>query len=68
MGWIKNKADGEKPPQHMPVLIRTADGQELTASYLKDVNKYVRNVNSWRKIKDGKYLPDKEVTEWKRHE
>lgn len=61
-----NTADSnKKPPQHKIVTVQLQDGTILKASWLKDVNKYVRNVNSWRIIDTGNYIKDSEVIGWK---
>lgn len=63
-GWHTNYAE-QKPPQHRVVDIMLKDGAVLNASFLKDINKYIRNVNRWRIIETGKYIDDKEVKQWR---
>lgn len=61
-----NTADSnKKPPQHKIVMVQLQDGTILRASWLKDVNKYVRNVNSWCIMDTGNYIKDSEVIGWR---
>ena len=55
----------DKPPQHKDVMIELQDGTILKASWLKDVNKYVRNVNSWKIADTGSYIKDILVKAWR---
>lgn len=55
----------QKPPQHKVVEVQLQDDSVVTASWLKDANKYVRNVNSWRVIGTGRYVKDSEVKAWR---
>ncbi len=43
---------------------RTADGAVHYGFYLKDANKYVRNVNRWRDTVTGTWYNDEVVTGW----
>ena len=54
-----------KPKQHHVVEILLRDGTVKRASFLKDINKYVRGVNSWRLADTGKYVPDGDVKGWR---
>lgn len=64
--WHMNyTGGGEKPPQHKVVDIQLQDDTIVSASWLKDINKYLRNVNSWRIIETGKYVKDSEVKAWR---
>lgn len=67
MEWTQNRIsdDGSKPPQHKEVEILIKGGKVLKASWLKDINKYVRNVNSWHIIGTGNYIKDSEVIAWR---
>ena len=62
--WILNTPE-QKPKQHVIVEIMTRDGRRLLAAFLKDINKYVRNVDAWKMVNDGKYLADREVKAWR---
>ena len=53
-----------KPKQAKPVLIVLADGSVHEGHYLKNANKYEKNVNRWRIYKTGKTVEDKEVVAW----
>lgn len=61
--WEINSKDN-KPPQFREVLIELKGGEIVKAYFLKNINKYVRGVNRWRLIGNGKYIPDKEVKKW----
>lgn len=66
-GWIDNSTvnSDKKPPQYKEVEVLVKGGKILRASWLKDVNKYVRNVNSWRIIGTGNYIKDSDVIGWR---
>ena len=53
-----------KPDQKVPVLIILNNGEVREGHWLKDINKYERNVNRWRIYKTGKTVPDEEVVAW----
>ena len=53
-----------KPKQGKPVLILLADGSIHEGHWLKNANRYERNVNRWRIYKTGKTVPDSEVIAW----
>ena len=65
--WIQNSLTDtkSKPPQHKEVEILVKGGEVLKASWLKDINKYVRNVNSWHIIGTGNYISDNAVIAWR---
>ena len=62
--WNDNTVKN-KPPQFRIVEIELLKGDIVQAYFLKDINRYVRNVNRWRLIGNGKYIPDKEVLKWR---
>ena len=59
-GWNENSTVdmNKKPKQHEKVEILVKGGEVLEASWLKDVNKYVR-------IGTGNYIKDSEVIAWR---
>lgn len=65
--WVMNyTSDGvQKPPQHEVVEVKLDDGTVAEASWLKDINKYIRNVNSWKLADSGKYVKDSKVKAWR---
>lgn len=68
--WYFNYAGqtAQKPPQNKGVEVLLQNGEVKKASWLKDINKYVRNVNRWRIIDTGKYVDDIEVKEWREYD
>ena len=66
-GWNENSTVdmNKKPKQHEKVEILVKGGDVLEARWLKDVNKYVRGVNSWHIIGTGNYIKDSEVIAWR---
>ena len=65
--WNENSTVdmNKKPKQHEKVEILVKGGEVLEASWLKDVNKYVRGVNSWHIIGTGNYIKDSDVIGWR---
>lgn len=65
--WVNNSVTdaSRKPPQHKEVEILVRGGKVLRATWLKDVNKYVKNVNSWHIIGTGNYIKDSDVIGWR---
>ena len=53
-----------KPKQLVPVLMILEDGSVEEGHWLKDINKYERNVNRWRIYRTRKTVPDNEVIAW----
>lgn len=53
-----------KPKQKIPVFIILTNGEIYEGHWLKDINKYERNVNRWRIYKTGKTVADEEVLAW----
>jgi len=63
------------PPSTKPIVFRTGFVKdEGTGDYeagwhkgffLKDANKYVRNVNRWKDTEEHKWYDDKDVIEWR---
>lgn len=53
-----------KPKQKIPVLIILTNGSMHEGHWIKDINKYERNVNRWRIYKTGKTVADEEVLAW----
>lgn len=53
-----------KPKQKIPVFIILTNGEIYEDHWLKDINKYERNVNRWRIYKTGKTVADEEVLAW----
>lgn len=53
-----------KPPSTKRVTFWTKGGVEHKGFFLKDANKYVRNVNRWKDEVTGKWYDDTEVTCW----
>ena len=52
------------PPSTKHVTFRTSDGVIHNGFYLKDANKYVRDVNRWKDTESGKWFDNDEVVEW----
>ena len=66
--WHMNSADW-KPKQHRPCRVRLTTGEITEAVYVKDVNKYIRGVNRWRRTggcwtKHERWIDDEKVAEW----
>lgn len=61
MKWNNNVI---KPKEKVPVLICLANGEIHEGHYIKDINKYRRNVNVWRIFKTGKCVQDEDVIMW----
>ena len=53
-----------RPPSTKRVTFKV-NGVWHKGFYLKDANKYVRNVNRWKDTDDGTWYDDKDVTEWR---
>lgn len=58
MGTVK------KPPSSRPVEFKTVDGKIHRGFYLKDANKYVRNVNRWKDTDLDVWFDDDRVVAW----
>ena len=54
----------EYPASTAPVRFITKDGKAHNGFYLKDANKYVRNVNRWKDQKTDEWFDDIEVIGW----
>lgn len=54
------------PPSTKRVIFWTKDGVKHKGFFLKDANKYVRNVNRWKDEYVGKWFDNAEVTCWER--
>lgn len=52
------------PKSTVPIVFMTKDYVWHTGFFLKDANKYVRNVNRWKDTESGKWFDDDEVVEW----
>ena len=65
--WTSNSTVDidKKPPQHKEVEILIKGGKVLHATWLKDANKYIRNVNSWHIMGTGNYIKDNGVIAWR---
>ena len=60
------KQDKGYPPSSRKVYFRTgSDGDWHEGFYLKDANRYVRNVNIWKDTKERKWYDDADVVEWR---
>lgn len=53
-----------RPPSTKIIRFKTNDGWHV-GFFLKDANKYVRNVNRWKDSETRKWYDDDEVKEWK---
>lgn len=53
-----------KPREKVPVFILLKNGEIHEGHWIKDINKYKRNVKRWRIYKTGKTVPDEEVLMW----
>lgn len=53
-----------RPPSTKRIRFKTKDGWHI-GFFIKDVNKYVRNVNRWKDAETKKWYDDNEVMEWK---
>ena len=53
-----------RPPSTKRIRFKTKDGWHI-GFFIKDVNKYVRNVNRWKDAETRKWYDDDEVMEWK---
>lgn len=54
---------GSYPPSTKTVRFRTDDGWH-TGFFLKDANKFVRNVNRWKDKETKTWYDDRQVIEW----
>lgn len=52
------------PPSTKVVIFWTGEIRH-NGFYVKDINKYVRNVHRWKDIDTGIWYEDDEVTDWK---
>lgn len=52
------------PASTKRIVFRTKDGVEHKGFFLKDANKYVRNVNRWKDTDTGAWHDDGEVIAW----
>lgn len=53
-----------KPPSTKKVYFWTMDNEMHIGFFLKDANKYVRNVNRWKDTDSGQWYDDDEVLTW----
>ena len=58
------KEEKEHPPSASPIRFRTSDGIQQLGFFIKDINKYVRNVNRWKDVDSGKWYDDRDVIGW----
>ena len=63
MNWHEVKK--ERPPQGKDVLLVLNDGSVHEGRYLKNANKYVRNVDRFKIYKADKYVESSEVIMWR---
>ena len=61
--WRENGVD-PKPPQHVWVQVMLKTHQVIAGFFVKDINKYIRNVNRWKDVSTGKWHDDSEVMAW----
>lgn len=54
----------KKPPSTKPVVFKTADGKLHNGFYLKDANRFVRNVNRWKDTDLDAWFDDDAVIAW----
>lgn len=54
----------EYPPPTTPIKFTTKDGKEHNGFFVKDINKYIRNVNRFKDVDIGKWFDDDEVESW----
>lgn len=60
---VRNTKDN-KPPSTVEVRFFTIDGKTHRGFFLKDANKFVRNVNRWKDKNTNKWYDDDLVTDW----
>lgn len=53
-----------RPPSTKRIRFKTHDGEWHNGFFLKDANKFVRNVNRWKDTDTGRWYDDEEITEW----
>ena len=54
----------DEPPSGVPILFRLQNGSVLEGHYIKNANKYVKNVNRFRIHKSGRTVPILDVKAW----
>ena len=52
------------PKSTVPLVFVTKDGVLHPGFFLKDANKYLRNINRWKDTESGKWFDDEEVVGW----
>ena len=55
--------NAKHPPSTRNVRFKTDAGWH-DGFYLKDANKYIKNICRWKDAKDGKWYDDRNVIEW----
>ena len=61
-GW---HGSDEEPRQQVELIIELKDGTKRAGFYLKDANKFQRNVRKWKIYRGDKYLDTDAVSRWK---
>lgn len=57
--------DVTHPPSTERVLFRIKNGGWHEGFFLKDANRYVRNVNRWKDTNSKRWYEDSDVLEWR---
>lgn len=60
---VKEKINGH-PPSTELVVFETEDGKPHHGFYVKDINKYIKNVNRWKDINTGQWFDDNQIEDW----
>ena len=53
------------PPSGVSILLELADGEVHEGHFIKNANKYHKNVNRYRVYKTGKTVAREAVTRWR---
>lgn len=64
---IDSKNKKRRPPHTKRVTFLTKEGTH-NGFFVKDINKYIRNVNRWKDTDSGRWYDDKDVIEWQEEE
>ena len=69
MDWHTNSKVW-KPPAGRQCEIKTVGGEVYEAVYVKDINRFLRDINRWRRTQEGltkkeKWIDDNKVVAWR---
>ena len=54
-----------RPPSTRIIYFWTKDGTKHTGFFVKDINRYVKNVNRWKDTDTETWYDDTEVETWR---